>query len=273
MAAVPLTLWQSRRRQNSLLWLVLLETSLISSKSFGSRGLTRAEVEKAARVAASQAAHTRAKNDLLKKEKPADADHKWMTAERWQQFLKEQVEILDRNFAAHAAGGVEAIEQLDPLGPIMTKLQEEVQFLRAEHLKAARDKATWTASYGTPLGSCTPQQEKNRKAYWVTKRGSMTLLYLCACVLLTAPGASTSNERVHSVCGRILSKYRCSMKPDSLNRSAMGYYWLRKYAEDKARELVAAGLDLMDLDEAIAALPDLDVVIEEAQAALFDEEE
>ena len=87
--------------------------------------------------------------------------------------------------------------------------------------------------------------------YWYTQRASMPLLYLVSQVLLPAPAASTDNERSHSVAGRIMSKTRCSMSSDSLDRNLMGYYWLRKLAAAKAEALKQAGRleDLEDLDD------------------------
>ena len=225
-----------------------------------------------ARVAGSQAAHTRKKNDIMKEVKPADSSskYKWWSEERWQQHLQERCQKLDKEYEAQNAGGVEAIVVLDPLGPLLEQLEKEIGYLKEEHASAVLRSADWNAKYGAPLASCTDAQERLRKAYWVTKKDNMPLLFRCACILLTAPAASTSNERVHSVTGRILSKYRSSMKPDNLNRCTMGYYWLRKSADTKAKELLAAGLSILDLDDAVELLPALDVVQDDEVQILLD---
>jgi hypothetical protein len=62
----------------------------------------------------------------------------------------------------------------------------------------------------------------------------MPVLFCMAMTLLPIPFASTSNERVHSVLGRILSKFRCSMTSTTLEESMLGYAWLREEAKSVA---------------------------------------
>ena len=107
----------------------------------------------------------------------------------------------------------------------------------------------WVKTYGKPFDQGNP----NRLMYWSSKRASMPLLFLVSQFLLTAPAASTDNERSHSVAGRIMSKARCSMSGDTLDRNLMGYYGLRKLAAAKAEALKNAGRleNLEDLDEVV----------------------
>ena len=107
---------------------------------------------------------------------------------------------------------------------------------------SAAAKVQWAATYGGPFD----QGNTNRLMYWYTKRKDMPLLYLVAQILLTAPAASTDNERAHSVAGRIMSKMRSSMSGDSLDRNLLGYYWLRKGAAAKAEALKDFNLENLD---------------------------
>jgi len=124
--------------------------------------------------------------------------------------------------------------------------------LAQQHVEARRNPSLWVKTYGKPFD----QGNVNRHMYWYSKRASMPLLFLVSQFLLTAPAASTDNERSHSVAGRIMSKARCSMSGDTLDRNLMGYYWLRKLAVAKAEALKDAGRleDLEDLDELVAVV-------------------
>ena len=109
----------------------------------------------------------------------------------------------------------------------------------------------------------------------------MHLIFHMTCVLLTVPAASTSNERVHSVAGRIMSKLRCSLTSENLDRNMMGWKMLRKTANDAAASLGKAP-EIGSLDDAVDQLiddlgaaelsgTDLDVDVEEgADAAMAD---
>ena len=121
--------------------------------------------------------------------------------------------------------------------------------LAQQHVEARRNPLLSVKTYGKPFD----QGNANRLMYWPSKRASMPLLFLVSQFLLTAPAASTDNERSHSVAGRIMSKARCSMSGDTLDRNLMGYYWLRKLAVAKAGALKDAGRleDLEDLDELV----------------------
>jgi len=77
----------------------------------------------------------------------------------------------------------------------------------------------------------------------------MPLLFYVASILLTAPVASTDNERANSVGGRIVSKTRCSLVGESVDRNTTGYIWLRKRAAAKAEELNAKGYKQEDLED------------------------
>lgn len=78
------------------------------------------------------------------------------------------------------------------------------------------------------------QGNLNRKKYWVQRRNEMPVLYCMAMIILPIPFASTSNERVHSVLGRILSKFRCSMNSETLEENLLGYYCLREEGKKAA---------------------------------------
>lgn len=89
----------------------------------------------------------------------------------------------------------------------------------------------------------------NAKKVVCAQKKTMPLLFYVASILLTAPVASTDNERANSVGGRIVSKTRCSLVGESVDRNTTGYIWLRKRAAQKAEELNAKGYKQEDLED------------------------
>lgn len=148
---------------------------------------------------------------------------------------------------------------------IYAMLQEEMGILGEHHVKARTRRALWEQQYGQPFD----QGNTNRLAFWVAQKKTMPLLFYVASILLTAPAASTDNERAHSVGGRVVSKTRCSLVGDSVDRNTTGYIWLRKKAAQKAEELKAKGMRAEDLEDH----PDIDLLIPEEVEEITEEEE
>ena len=132
-------------------------------------------------------------------------------------------------------------------------------------MKARTKRALWEQQYGQPFD----QGNTNRLAFWVSQKKTMPLLFYVASILLTAPAASTDNERAHSVGGRVVSKTRCSLVGDSVDRNTTGYIWLRKKAAQKAEELKAKGMRAEDLKDH----PDIDLLIPEEEEEITEVEE
>jgi len=124
-------------------------------------------------------------------------------------------------------------------------LKDEIKILKKYHVDAQSRRMQWEALYGKPFD----QGNANRLAFWGTQRSSLPLLFYVASILLTAPVASTDNERAHSVSGRIVSKTRCSLVGESVDRNTTGYIWLRKRAAALAQSLLVEGLNQDDLDD------------------------
>jgi len=119
-----------------------------------------------------------------------------------------------------------------PFDALVKQLAAEMEILTREH-ERARDATTsgeWRKRYGAPFDT----GNVNRKLYWKQRRDEMPVLFCMAMTLLPIPFASTSHERVHSVLGRILSKFRCSMTSTTLEESMLGYAWLREEAKSVA---------------------------------------
>ena len=141
---------------------------------------------------------------------------------------------------------------------LVTQLETEMETLTREH-ERARDstKGEWKTRYGAPVDT----GNVNRKLYWKHRRDEMPVLYCLAMTLLPTPFSSTSNERVHSVPGRILSKFRCRMTSTTLEESMLGYAWLRDEAkrvteDERVRQKMSdrqvttlEALELDDLDD------------------------
>lgn len=124
-------------------------------------------------------------------------------------------------------------------------LKDEIKILKKYHVDAQSRRMQWEALYGKPFD----QGNANRLAFWGTQRSSLPLHFYVASILLTAPVASTDNERAHSVSGRIVSKTRCSLVGESVDRNTTGYIWLRKRAAALAQSLLVEGLNQDDLDD------------------------
>ena len=134
---------------------------------------------------------------------------------------------------------------LDPLGPLYTMLLEEMEILKAHHVTARTNPDKWVEQYGQPFD----QGNTNRLTFWGAQKKVMPLLFYVASTLITAPAASTDNERAHSVGGLVVSKTRCSLVGDSVDRNTCGYIWLRKNAAARAEELKKMGFAPEDLED------------------------
>ena len=113
--------------------------------------------------------------------------------------------------------------------------------------------APFTAPYGSSLGP----KVRTRYEFWPSKRKVWPLLFYCVCQLLAGTKASScSNERLHSVSGRICSKLRNKLKPDNVEKLTLAYYYVREMVKEwllKAGKEAEAILDKLDLEEEQAA--------------------
>ena len=92
----------------------------------------------------------------------------------------------------------------------------------------------------------------------------MPLLFECAWVLLCIPATSTNNERGHSVSGRICNKMRGSLKPATVERLTLSWYYIPTAIKSHMDELAsllkimdANTIDLAEVDELLADGPPL----------------
>ena len=154
--------------------------------------------------------------------------------------------------------GLRAELEADPFGPLYKQLVKEVEILKGLHkAESAAENIDNPSIYGLPLD----QGNKPRYRFWPSRRLEMPLLFEAAWSFLAGlPAASTLNERMHSVSGRIASKLRSTLKPDSIERLTLAFYFL-KDAVKKKQERIASILlldnpeliDYADLDEILDA--------------------
>lgn len=121
----------------------------------------------------------------------------------------------------------------DPFAPLLDGLRAEMalyrEFLNDQTNLWLQNKDTWgkafPAPYGTPLG---PKVDA-RYEFWPQRKEEWPLLFFCATQLLAGAKASTcSNERTHSVSGRICSKLRGSLLPSTVEQLTLAYYYIRR---------------------------------------------
>jgi len=145
----------------------------------------------------------------------------------------------------------------DEHGVLLAQLQIEMGALKVlVKAEAARKLAKAPSIYGDPFDS----NNEARYRFWPKAKETMPLLFYAAWFILASiPAASTENERMHSVAGRICSKYRACMKPSQTERLTLGYYYIRdtvtqKMAEYAARANIADAelIDLAVLDQMLA---------------------
>jgi len=82
--------------------------------------------------------------------------------------------------------------------------------------------------------------------------GKMPLLFFCAFTLLASDTDSTCfSERMHSPAGRIMSKFRASMKPQTAEMLTLAYFMTRAWVKKQvsAEVITEAGLDAAELAE------------------------
>ena len=145
----------------------------------------------------------------------------------------------------------------DPFAPLLDALREEMTQLRDFHKSQFtlwmqhQGKGAWEkeAPFGTPLG---PKVDA-RYEFWPQRKREWPLLYFCATQLLAGSKASTcGNERAHSVSGRICSKLRGSLLPDTVERLTLAYYYMRREVEEQMRlwgDKALRNLELEDILE------------------------
>ena len=101
-----------------------------------------------------------------------------------------------------------------------------------------------------PLG----REVDARYEFWPQRKKQWPLLYYCATQVLASSKASTcSNERSHSVSGRICTKLRGALLPNTVEQLTLAYHYIRREVIAVLKKLGAgaeAALDLEDLEEA-----------------------
>jgi hypothetical protein len=156
----------------------------------------------------------------------------------------------------------------DPFGLMLDALRKELQefkeFLGTQtqiFMQRVAGGAQWDGgAYGLPLQS---KKVDARYEFWPSRKKQWPLLYYCATQLLAGSKASTcSNERMHSVSGRIFSKLRASLLPSSVERLTLGYYYIRKEVEKMLTFTTEAMLDKEEIEEDPEAPPEGAEVLE-----------
>ena len=150
----------------------------------------------------------------------------------------------------------------DPFGLMLDALRKELQefeeLLGTQtqiYMQHVAGGAQWDGgAYGLPLQS---EKVDARYEFWPSRKKQWPLLYYCATQLLANLKASTcSNERMHSVFGRIFSKLRASLLPSSAERLTLGYYYIRKEVEKMLTFTTEAMLDKEEIEEDPEAPPE-----------------
>ena len=114
------------------------------------------------------------------------------------------------------------------------------------------------SEFGDPLDLST--DVASRYEFWPTHSNSLPLLNFCAEILLGGMGASTENERFHSLSGYIMNKLRSRMKVDTLEGLALSKYVILERLKAEAKkekvndihslhDLVDSALDNFHADE------------------------
>ena len=143
----------------------------------------------------------------------------WITAASWAATLAEKEAAARERYRSRGDAAAQAI-LLDEHGPLLQQLKVEAPGLKEVHkVEAARNKAG-PSMYGDPFAT----GNKPRRRFWPKAKETMPLFFLLAWLVLGIPAASTKNERMHSVSGRICSKFRACMKPSTLEHLTLGYY-------------------------------------------------
>jgi hypothetical protein len=125
---------------------------------------------------------------------------------------------------AAAPGG-----EFDRFGPLLDAFRIELAqykgFLDRQSSVFMADRANFKSPYGDPLG---PKVDA-RYEFWPQRKKEWPLLFHCATqVLAGAKASSCSNERTHSVSGRICTKLRGALMPNTIEQLTLAYYFIRR---------------------------------------------
>lgn len=145
------------------------------------------------------------------------------------------------------------------LGPLLLQLNKEKVILKDIMSKlAASKKRGDPPMYGDPLES----GNKARYRFWHELKPQCPLLFEAAWALLVLPYTSTNNERGHSVSGRICEKLRGALKPSTIERLTLAYYFIPEAIKKKIADFAAFlkivdgySLDIADVEALLAAEP------------------
>lgn len=172
---------------------------------------------------------------------------KFMSDGAWAAKLDRLVrEATDNHAQAIAPGGVAVLA--DPLTPLRDALEREFEALAELITKEelATDHGKKDSQYGSPLGV----DNGPRYQLWPALKPQFPILFAAASMLLCAKRTSISNERLHSVAGRINSKLRASLTPASIEMLTLSHMALK--------DAMAADVELKKLRQPSGSLEGLD---------------
>ena len=138
-----------------------------------------------------------------------------------------------------------------PFQPLYNKFYAEWDALYTFHKENKDALAKGPGKFGEPLAPMLGAPRcPARYAFWPSKKDDWPLLYFCAEIILAGCKLATAaNERMHSPATRINSRLRARMKPDSVERLTMAYFYLLKAANELAEKVPvdANGVDFSEV--------------------------
>ena len=194
------------------------------------------------------------------------------TQEAWVKHKESLCEAIDQRYAG-LAEGLGAFDD-NPMSPLQEDLMKEIEKLKVfirdaqkqvEHrggaagfgaaaapeftgLKDGAGRAGWNV-FGDPFDN---KVNYARYGFWIEHQEEFPLLYFLATMVLGVPATSTECERLHSVTGRILARFRKCMKPEQTERLTMAYMmWKNMIEQDevvKSFQTAGAAVDLAEVD-------------------------
>jgi len=144
----------------------------------------------------------------------------------------------------------------DECAPLIDVLRSEMMqyraFLDTQAKLFMQHRDEWGKAFPAPFGLPLGPKVDARYEFWPQRKKEWPLLYFCATQLLAGSKASScSNERTHSVAGRICSKLRGSLQPSSIEKLTLAYHYIRREVKEtlaKWGKEAEAKLDKEDLE-------------------------
>jgi len=125
----------------------------------------------------------------------------------------------------------------DECAPLIDVLRSEMMqyraFLDTQAKLFMQHRDEWGKAFPAPFGLPLGPKVDARYEFWPQRKKEWPLLYFCATQLLAGSKASScSNERTHSVAGRICSKLRGSLQPSSIEKLTLAYHYIRREVKE-----------------------------------------